>query len=151
MALWLFIHYAGFTLWLGGGLGAMLAGITAAREGPAAVATAARIQAALQRNIIAPGAGLVLVSGMFLTMKTFGMGNVAPSGWLMAMQVAGLLGAMLTLFVGLPTASRLGRITPEGNTAALFEQLRKRMAVVGSVAGTLGWFALVAGAAIRGG
>jgi Na+/melibiose symporter-like transporter len=150
VTLWLFLHYIGFVLWLGGGMAAMLAGIGARREGPAVIAAVARIQAALQRNLIAPGAGLVIVSGLFLTMKTFGMGNVAPSGWLMTMQVAGLLGAALALFVALPTSSRLARISPEGATAPLFEQLRKRMAVVGSVAGSLGWLALLAGAALRG-
>ncbi len=151
MALWLFLHFAGFILWLGGGLASMLAGISARHEGPAAIGPVTRIQAALQRNVIAPGAGLVILSGLFLTMKTFGMGNVAPSGWLMLMQVAGLIGAALTLFVGLPTSSRLARISPEGQTAPLFEQLRKRMAAVGSIAGTLGWVALVAGAVLRGG
>lgn len=151
MAIWLFLHFLGFILWLGGGLASMLAGIGARREGPAVIAAVTRIQAALQRNLIAPGAGFVIVSGLFLTMKTYGMGNVAPSGWLMTMQGAGLLGAALTLFVALPTSSRLARLSPEGQTAALFEQLRKRMAVVGSLAGSLGWLALVAGAALRGG
>ncbi len=151
MSLWLFLHFAGFLLWLGGGAASMVAGLTVKGEGSAALVTAARIQAAIQRRVIAPGAGLVIVSGLFLTMKTFGMGNVAPSGWLMAMQVAGLLGAALTLFVGLPTTTRLARLSPEGQTAALFELLRKRMALVGSLAGALGWLALVAGAALRGG
>jgi Na+/melibiose symporter-like transporter len=151
VTLWLFLHYFGFVLWLGAGVASMLAGLGARREGPAVIAAVTRIQAALQRNVIAPGAGLVIVTGLFLTMKTFGMGNVAPSGWLMTMQVAGLLGAGLTLFVALPTSSRLARISPEGATAPLFEQLRKRMAIAGSLAGSLGWLALIAGAALRGG
>jgi Na+/melibiose symporter-like transporter len=151
VTLWLFLHYFGFVLWLGAGVASMLAGLGARREGAAVIAAVTRIQAALQRNVIAPGAGLVIVTGLFLTMKTFGMGNVAPSGWLMTMQVAGLLGAGLTLFVALPTSSRLARISPEGATAPLFEQLRKRMAIAGSLAGSLGWLALIAGAALRGG
>jgi Na+/melibiose symporter-like transporter len=151
VTLWLFLHYFGFVLWLGAGVASMLAGLGARREGAAVIAAVTRIQAALQRNVIAPGAGLVIVTGLFLTMKTFGMGNVAPSGWLMTMQVAGLLGAGLTLFVALPTSSRPARISPEGATAPLFEQLRKRMAIAGSLAGSLGWLALIAGAALRGG
>lgn len=151
MALWYFLHFLGFILWLGGGLAAMLAGIHARREQSAVVGAVARIQGALQQKVIAPGAALVLLSGILLTMKTYGMGNVAPSGWLMVMQLAGAVGACLTLFVGLPTASRLARISPEGETAALFEMLRKRMAMAGSVAGTLGWVALIAGAVLRGG
>jgi Na+/melibiose symporter-like transporter len=151
VTLWLVLHYFGFVLWLGAGVASMLAGLGARREGAAVIAAVTRIQAALQRNVIAPGAGLVIVTGLFLTMKTFGMGNVAPSGWLMTMQVAGLLGAGLTLFVALPTSSRLARISPEGATAPLFEQLRKRMAIAGSLAGSLGWLALIAGAALRGG
>ena len=149
MALWLFLHYAGFLLWLGGGAASVVAGLTVKGEAAAALMTAARIQAAVQRRVIAPGAALVIVSGLFLTMKTFGMGNVAPSSWLMVMQLGGLFGGALTLFVGLPTTTRLARLKPEGETAALFEQLRQRMAVVGLVAGALGWLALIAGAILR--
>ena len=151
MALWYFIHFLGFTLWLGGGVASMLAGINAAKDGPAVIGAAARIQAGLQRKIIAPGAALAVLSGVLLTMKTYGMGNVAPSGWLMVMQASGVIGACLTLFVALPTSVRMARIAPDGQTAALFELLRKRMAMAGSIAGTLGWLALLAGAVLRGG
>ena len=151
MALWYFIHFLGFTLWLGGGVASMLAGIAGQKEGGAVIGAVSRLQASLQRKIIAPGAALVVFTGILLTMKTYGMGNVAPSGWLMVMQVSGVIGACLTLFVALPTSVRMARIGPEGQTAALFELLRKRMAVAGSIAGTLGWLALIAGAVLRAG
>jgi hypothetical protein len=151
MALWFFIHYVGTALWLGGGLAGMLIGIRSRRESPAAQGAVVRLQGALHQLVISPGAGLTVISGIFLTMQTMALGNAAPGGWLMVMQVGGMLGALLTLFVGLPTAARLARCEPEGPTAPLFNQLRRRQAQVGTLSGTLGWIALVAGAAMRAG
>jgi len=151
MALWFFIHYVGTALWLGGGLAGMLIGIRSRRESLAAQGAVVRLQGALHQLVISPGAGLTVLSGVFLTMQTMALGNAAPGGWLMVMQVGGMLGALLALFVGLPTAARLARCEPEGPTAALFAQLRRRQAQVGTLSGTLGWIALVAGAAMRAG
>jgi hypothetical protein len=151
MALWFFIHYLGTALWLGGGLAGMLIGIRSRRESPAAQGAVVRLQGTLHQLVISPGAGLTVISGIFLTMQTMALGNAAPGGWLMVMQVGGMLGALLTLFVGLPTAARLARCEPEGPTAPLFNQLRRRQAQVGTLSGALGWIALVAGAAMRAG
>jgi len=73
----------------------------------------------------------------------------APSAWLMAMQGAGLVGALLNLAVMLPTASRAARIDPTGPDGAFFDELRNRMRVMGMIAGTLGLIALIAGAMVR--
>jgi hypothetical protein len=62
------------------------------------------------------------------------------------MQGAGILGALIVLMVGLPTASRLARIDPEGANAAYFDELRQRQRVAGSIAGVLALAALVGGA-----
>lgn len=151
MTLWFLLHYVGTALWLGGGLAGMLIGIRGRRESLAAQGAVVRLQGTLHQLIISPGAGLTVLSGIFLTMRTMALGNAAPGGWLMVMQVGGMLGAILTLFVGLPTAARLARCEAEGPTAPLFNQLRRRQAQVGTLSGTLGWAALVAGAALRGG
>ena len=149
--LWLFLHLLGFTMWLGGGLASMVAGIAAKREPREGLGGVARSQAAVHKAIIGPGALLAVLSGLILTFSvTARMGeHVGPSLWLMVMQVSGLLGALLALLVGLPTAARLARVDPTGQTAGYFDELRQRQRVVGSIAGTLALVALVAGALVR--
>lgn len=149
--LWLFLHLLGFTMWLGGGLAAMVAGIAGKREDRAALGVIARSQAAAYKAIIAPGAILAVLSGLILTFSVSSrMGElVGFSVWLMVMQGAGILGALLVLLIGLPTAARLARLDPAGEGAAYFDELRQRQKIVGSVAGTLALVALLAGAMVR--
>ncbi len=144
---WLFVHLLGFTMWLGGGLAAMFVGIASKAEDRASLAALARALAVVHRSVVSPGAVLAVISGLVLTFKVTGM--AAPSRWLMAMQGAGLVGALINLAVMLPTASRAARIDPTGPDGAYFDELRGRMRVAGMVAGTLGLIALVAGAMIR--
>jgi hypothetical protein len=61
------------------------------------------------------------------------------------MQGAGLVAALLTLLIALPTASKLSRLEPAGETARYFDELRQRQRIVGSISGTLGLVALFAG------
>jgi hypothetical protein len=148
---WLFLHLLGFTMWLGGGLAAMVAGIAAKREGREGLGAIARSQAAAHKAIIAPGALLVVLSGLILTFSVSGrMGEmVGFNVWLMVMQGAGLLGALLVLLIGLPTAAKLARLDPTGQGAGYFDELRQRQRIVGSVSGVLALVALVAGALVR--
>ena len=148
---WLFLHLLGFTMWLGGGLAAMVAGIAAKREDRAGLGAVARAQAAVYKAIIGPGALLVVFSGLILTFSaTARMGELAGFNvWLVVMQGAGLVGALIVLLIGLPTAAKLARVDPEGQGAAFFDELRQRQRIVGSVSGTLALVALVAGAWVR--
>jgi hypothetical protein len=148
---WLFLHLLGFTMWLGGALAAMVAGIAGKREDRAGLGAIARSQAAAYKAIVAPGAILAVLSGLILTFSVSArMGElVGFNVWLMVMQGAGLLGALLVLLIGLPTAARLARLDPAGEGAAYFDELRQRQKIVGSVAGTLALLALVAGAMVR--
>lgn len=148
---WLFLHLLGFTMWLGGGLAAMVAGIAAKREDRAGLGAVARAQAAVYKTIIGPGALLVVFSGLILTFSASArMGELAGFNvWLVVMQGAGLVGALIVLLIGLPTAAKLARVDPEGQGAAFFDELRQRQRIVGSVAGTLALVALVAGAWVR--
>ncbi len=148
---WLFLHLLGFTLWLGGGLAAMVAGIAARREDRQGLGVVIRSQAALQRILVAPGALLTVLSGLILTFSvTARTGElVGFSVWLVVMQGTGLVGALVTLLVGLPTATRLARLDPTGPNAAFFDELRQRQRVVSSIAGVLAMVALVAGAMNR--
>ena len=144
---WLFVHLLGFTMWLGGGLAAMFIGIAAKAEDRSSLGALARALAVVHRRVISPGAVLAVISGLVLTFRVTGM--AAPSRWLMAMQGAGLLGALINLAVMLPTSSRAARIDPTGPDGAYFDELRNRMRMTGMVAGTLGLIALVAGAMVR--
>jgi hypothetical protein len=146
--LWLFLHLLGFTMWLGGGLASMVAGIAAKREGREGLGAIVRSQAAAWRAIIAPGALLTVLSGLILTFSVAGR-LVGFNVWLVVMQGAGLLGALLVLLIGLPTAAKLARLDPMGQGAAYFDELRARQRIVASVSGTLALVALVAGAMVR--
>jgi hypothetical protein len=146
--LWLFLHILGFTLWIGGALASMVAGIVGRREDRAGLGTVARTQAAVQKILVAPGALLAVLSGLMLTfaMTSLRGGEAGFNIWLVLMQGAGLVGALLVLMVGLPTAAKLARLDPEGPGAAYFDELRQRQRVVGSVAGVFALAALVGGA-----
>jgi hypothetical protein len=148
---WLFLHLLGFTMWLGGGLASMVAGIAAKREDRAGLGAIARAQAAVHKAIIAPGAILVVLSGLILTFSVSGRTGelVGFNVWLVVMQGAGLVGALIVLLIGLPTAAKLARLDPMGQGAAFFDELRQRQRIVASVAGVLALVALVAGAWVR--
>jgi hypothetical protein len=148
---WLFLHLLGFTMWLGGGLASMVAGIAAKREDRAGLGAIARAQAAVHKAIIAPGAILVVLSGLILTFSVSGRTGelVGFNVWLVVMQGTGLVGALMVLLIGLPTAAKLARLDPLGQGAAFFDELRQRQSIVASVSGTLALVALVAGAWVR--
>jgi hypothetical protein len=145
---WLFLHILGFTLWIGGALAAMVAGVAGRREDRAGLGTVVRTQAAVQKLLVAPGALLAVLSGLMLTFRVTSVrgGEAGFNIWLVLMQGAGILGALLVLLVGLPTAAKLARLDPEGPGAAYFDELRQRQRVVGSVAGVFALAALVGGA-----
>jgi hypothetical protein len=143
--LWLFIHLLGFTLWLGGAIAAMIMGIAAKREDRHGLGAVVRAQAALMKMAIAPGALLAVFSGLILT---FQLSSDLPGFniWLVLMQAAGMVAALLTLLISLPTATKLSRLDPLGEAAGYFDELRQRQRIIGSVSGTFGLLALFAGA-----
>ena len=143
--LWLFLHLLGFTLWLGGAIAAMIMGIAAKREDRHGLGAVVRAQASLMKTAIAPGALLAVLTGLILT---FQLSSDVPGFniWLVIMQGAGLLAALLTLLISLPTAAKLSRLDPMGEAAGYFDELRQRQRIVGSISGTFGLVALFAGA-----
>jgi len=146
MRIWLFLHFFGQILWLGAGLGSMVYGIAGKQESGAALGVIARGQVAVHKLLIGPGAFLMILSGVMLSLQMYGsaMSGMAPTVWMMVMQGAGLLGALIVLAVGMPTIARLGRVSPEGPTAALYQALRRRHVAISIVSGTLGLLALLA-------
>ena len=143
----LFLHLFGFVLWMGGGIAAMQLGIAMRRVPRSELALMAQLQGRLLRGQILPGALLVVISGLLLTLQLYGSAT-ATAGFpttLMVMQGAGLLGAAIVLIVMLPTGARLGRLDPVGEQAPLFDALRKRAAMAGALTGILALVALVMG------
>ena len=149
MPIWLLLHLLGFTMWIGGGLAAMAMSIAAKREERATLGAVARIQALLHRTVIGPGAMLAVLSGLVLTFRLSSAYYTGANGWLILMQGTGVLAALVTLFISIPTVSRLARISPEGETARYFDELRNRHKLAGSISGTLALAALIAGAMLR--
>jgi len=147
--LWLFIHIMGVVAWLGGGLAVMLSGITAKNFPPEQRLAVYRIMSVVTRNLIGPGAVLVVVSGFVLTVPYFKSATV-PS-WLLAMQALGLLGAIVAVAIVTPTAARLGRLQldPRGDLPESFSGLRRRQAVFATIAGVFALLALLSGTLLR--
>lgn len=148
-----FVHLLGSALWIGGGLAAMLIAIRSRGEPPAVRAAIYRLLASVQTMVIGLGALLAVASGVLLTMDLASSGGSArmaqPDIWVM--QVAGLLGGLLVLFVQLPTAVKLGGLAvadEEGNLPAAFERFRKRSVIVSATAGTLAVIAMFAWAVL---
>ncbi len=136
-------HILGFTLWLGGGLAAMLVGIRGRKEERPTQAVIVRMLHGIHRTLMLPGIILTVLSGFHLSVPA--ARQASPSSWLMAMQLFGVIAALLVLFVSLPALGRLTRMSPTGDTAPLFDALRKRQSMAGMIAGNLGLIALLAG------
>jgi hypothetical protein len=146
--LWLFFHLLGFTLWLGGAIASMVMGIAAKREDRHGLGAVVRSQSTVMKTAIGPGALVTVLSGLILTFSLSGA-NAEYAGfslWLVIMQAAGVIAALLTLLIALPTAAKLSRLDPVGEAAGYFDELRQRQRVVASISGTFGLVALFAGA-----
>jgi hypothetical protein len=147
--LWLFLHVMGVVAWLGGGLAVMLSGITAKHFPPDQRLAVYRVMSVVSRNLIGPGAVLVVISGFVLSVPYF-QSATAPT-WLMAMQLLGLVGAIVAIAIVTPVAARLGRLEldPRGELPESFVGLRRRQAIFATIAGIFALLALLAGTLFR--
>jgi uncharacterized membrane protein len=143
---WLFLHLLGFTMWLGGAIASMVIGIAAKQEERSGLGSVVRAQSKLTKVAIAPGSLLTVLSGLILTFQLSGGEIAGFSVWLVIMQGAGVIAALITLLIALPTATRLGRLDPTDEAERYFDELRTRQRIVASIAGTFGLVALFAGA-----
>ena len=146
---WLLIHVIGFVAWIGGGLAVMLSGITAKYFPPDQRLAVYRIMGVVTRSLVGPGAVLATLSGLILSVPYFQAPTV-PS-WLMAMQVFGILGAIVAIGIVTPTAARLARLDldPRGELPESFAGLRRKQAIFATLAGVLALAALFAGTVFR--
>lgn len=147
--LWLFLHIMGFVAWIGGGLAAMLSGITAKYFAPDQRLAVYRATSAVIRSLVGPGAVLVVVSGLVLSVPYF-HSSAVPT-WLMAMQMFGFLGAIVAVAIVTPTAARLGRLQPDarGELPESFTGLRRRQVIFATLAGVLALAALISATIFR--
>src|SRR5690349_21255772 len=88
---WLLVHVIGFTLWLGGGIATMVAGVGAKGFGASERLSAYRLIGAIQKILVGPGAIAVVLSGIFLAQPYMKAGTVP--GWLGVMMISGILGS----------------------------------------------------------
>ena len=147
--LWLLVHVLGFTLWLGGGIATMVAGVSAKGFGAAERLSAYRLIGAIQKILVGPGAIAVVLSGIFLAQPYMKAGTVP--GWLGVMMIAGILGALGAVGISVPTAAKLARLQPEGGQLPpAFQVLRKRQILAATLAGTFGLIAMFAATLGRG-
>ena len=139
---WLLVHVLGFTLWLGGGIATMVAGVTARRFAPADRLRAYQLIGAIQRLLVAPGALGVVLSG-FVLASPYMMQGAVP-GWMGLMMGSGLLGAIAAVGISVPTAAKLARLASDarGELPPAFAVLRKRQIIAASIAGALGLIAM---------
>src|SRR5207253_1984324 len=105
---WVLVHVLGFTLWLGGGIATMVAGVSAKGFAPAERLAAYKLIGAIQRILVGPGAMAVLLSGLVLAMPYMKQGAVP--GWMGLMMIAGIIGALGAVAISVPTAAKLARL-----------------------------------------
>ncbi|OGU33701.1 MAG: hypothetical protein A3K13_12385 [Gemmatimonadetes bacterium RIFCSPLOWO2_12_FULL_68_9] len=143
-----FLHLLGQALWIGGGIAAMTLALATRGEDSVVKAGVYRLLGRVHGVVIAPGALITVLSGLWLTMTMARRGRGAELGepGLAMMQGLGIVAGILVLFIALPTANLLSRVAEpdqHGQLSPLFERLRKRQAVVSSVAGGLALLALL--------
>lgn len=129
-------------------MAAMALAILSRGEAPPVRAGVYRLLGRVQATLIAPGALLTVLSGLWLTMSLVrsGMGAALGRPGLATMQGAGLVAALLVLLISLPTAGQLARAAvpdESGQLPPAFERLRKRQALISSIAGALAILALL--------
>jgi len=145
-----FVHFLGSALWIGGAVAAMVLAFGAGRESVEVRVGLFRLLTQVQTLVIGLGALLTVGTGIVWSMwlvQDGGEPGIHSIGlWLM--QGLGLLGAVLVLFVAVPTAVKVGGLavtTDDGQLLPAFEYLRRRQVLVSSVATLLAILSLFAG------
>ena len=145
---WLFLHMFATTIWIGGGLAVMVAGIAMKKMDRSVWGGVVDAQAAVYRTLIGPGAILSVASGVILTFEMYNRLAVKVTPWMGAMQGLGLLGALVILLGSVPLVGKLFRLEPLGPDAAI-RSAAGPAGDLGALSGTLGLLALLAGSYSR--
>lgn len=148
--LWRFLHYFSAVAWIGGGLAVWVVGMTMGRLERPFWGGLAEVQGALYRMLVGPGAMVNVFSGVMLTFGMYGSLSVRVGAWLGTMQGIGVIAALVTLLAAMPSASRLSRLEPTGESAPAFDRSAARLAMTNGFGTLLAAIALLAGALYRG-
>jgi hypothetical protein len=141
-------------MWIGAALAAMTLALGSRKESADVRAGVFRLLVTVHTTIIGVGALIAVGTGLLITMwlaqSAGGDALAAPRIWVM--QVTGLVGGLLVLLVGLPTAVKMGGLSvpmEDGTMLPEFERYRKRQAVISSVAGVLAVLSMFAGTVLE--
>lgn len=138
----LFLHAAGYSVWLGASLAFMVFG-PASRQSPLASWAHTWITLGkVQRVLVAPAALVATVTGIVLTMALakaqFDMGSAM---WLMVMQGFGLVAAIITIAFATPLANRMSRLAErsveKGEKDPVADRVQKALAITSSISGVM--------------
>jgi len=135
-----FLHWAGFSIWLGAQLTFMVWGPQTKGAGLEAWAHTWKTLAKVQGFLVAPGAAVATLTGIMMTMQLVSM-HAEPAPALWAMQGFGLLAGVLAIGVATPLANRMAawaRVSLEaGEKDPRAERTRVRLAWAGSITGAM--------------
>jgi hypothetical protein len=145
----LFLHWVGFSVWLGAQLTFMVWGPQTRAASLEAWAHAWKTLAKVQGLLIAPGAALATITGIVMTMQLVSShADETTSLWLM--QGFGLLAGVLAIVVMTPLANKVAMYAhvslAAGQKDLRAEKSRVMLAWAGSVTGALILLALYFGA-----
>jgi uncharacterized membrane protein len=149
-ALWRFVHYFSAVAWIGGGLAVWVASMTMRRLDRPFWGGIVEVQGACYRMLVGPGAMVNVASGVLLTFGMYGSLSVRVGAWLGTMQGIGVIAALVSLLAAMPSATRLSRLEPTGDTAAAFDRTAARLAITNGIGTLLAALGLLAGALYRG-
>lgn len=138
----LFLHWAGFSIWLGAQMTFMVWGMAARKAGLEVWAHTWMTLARIQRLVVFPAAVVATVTGIALTMRLAGQPvEMGGAVWLMGMQGAGLVAGLLAIFVVSPLVASMGRLARQsleaGERKPEAERVRVKLAWAGTIAGNL--------------
>jgi uncharacterized membrane protein len=149
-----FGHFLGLAAWIGGALAIMVIANVMWQSDAARREALAAVLAQMNGYVVAPGAVVTTATGVLLTMTmtSRGMGEVLARPGMVIMQVAGVAAAVLAIFAGVPTANQVATVMRrlgDGDLPPGVSRLRRRLAIVSSLATGLALFALFFGVVIR--
>lgn len=137
----LFLHWVGFSVWLGAQMTFMVWGMATKNAGLEPWAHTWITLEKVQRVIVLPAAVIATVSGLVLTMRLAGQHVDIAAVWLMGMQGAGLVAGILAIFVVTPLTGKMARAAKRsldaGERKPEAEQVRVKLAWAGTIAGNL--------------
>jgi hypothetical protein len=135
-----FLHWAGFSIWLGAQLTFMVWGPQTKGASLEAWAHTWKTLAKVQGYIIAPAAAVATLTGIMMTMQIVSL-HAEPSAALWAMQGFGLLAGVLAVGVVTPLANRAAAWAhaslAAGQKDPRAERARVALAWTGSITGAL--------------